>query len=257
MGAKALQNSQNTLKNADKLALKVDNALKTYPFHEISPDLTVKINPRAKRLALRVDPRANKVNLVIPKRTSMVKAYRFAHQNRHWIREKLSELPQPIRLEHGAIIPLLGEETTINVAYDKTLKSTDITLINNILFVKTNKENPHPRILRYIKKIALEQLSALAHKKAAQIDKKITKIDVKDTSSRWGSCSHDAKLSFSWRLIFAPYDSFDYVVAHEVAHLSVMDHSPAFWEVCEALSENYSTGKNWMKHNGGELVRYQ
>lgn len=256
MGVKPLQNNQNTLKNADKLALKLDNALKTYPFHEISPNLVVKINPRAKRLALRVDPRGNKVNLVVPKRTSMINAYRFADKNSVWIREKLEELPQPIRLEDGAVIPLFGQNLAIKVTYDKTLKKTDITLINNEILVKTNKEDPNPRIVRYLKKIALERLSALAHEKAARINKAITKIDVKDTSSRWGSCSHDAKLSFSWRLIFAPHTAFDYVVAHEVAHLQVMDHSPAFWEACEALCEDYSTGKSWMKHHGGELVRY-
>jgi len=256
MGAKALKNTQNELKNADIYALKVDRALQTYPFHDISPDLHVKINPRAKRLALRVDPRANKVNLVIPKRESMINAYRFAEDNRLWITEKLSELPQPINLVNGTIIPLFGEETEIKVIYDKALKSTDIALINNQLLIKTNKKDPKPRIIRFLKKRALERLSDLSHAKVGLIGKKIAKIDVKDTSSRWGSCSHDAKLSFSWRLIFAPYDAFDYVVAHEVAHLRVMDHSPAFWEVCEDLSDNYSKGKSWMKRHSGELVRY-
>lgn len=257
MGAKALRNTGNTLTNADNLALKVDKARQTYPFHEISPDLEVKINVRAKRLALRVDPRANKVNLVVPKRTSMISAYRFAKQNCHWIREKLAELPQPIYLEHGAVICILGQKTTIKVVYDNTLKKTDITLINNQLWVKTNKEDPSSRIVRFLKNMALEELSTLAYEKAAIIDKKIIKIDVKDTSSRWGSCSHDGKLSFSWRLIFAPYDAFDYVVAHEVAHLNVMDHSPKFWALCEKLCDNYSKGKGWMRRNSSELIRYQ
>jgi hypothetical protein len=256
MGAKALQNTGKTLKNADILALKVDRALQTYPFHEISPDLHVKINPRAKRLALRVDPRTNKVNLVVPKRESMINAYRFAQDNRYWIREKLNGLPHPISLIDGAIIPIMGEDTKIKVIYDKTLKATDIALINNEIYVKTNKNDPKPRILRFLKNMALEEISALSYEKAEQISKKIAKIDVKDTSSRWGSCSHDGKLSFSWRLIFAPYEAFDYVIAHEVAHLEVMDHSPAFWEICENLSENYAIGKNWMKHHSGELIRY-
>lgn len=256
MGAKALRNTRNTLKNADNLALKADRALQTYPFHEISDDLVVKINVRAKRLALRVDPRKNKVNLVVPKRASMISAYRFAYENRHWIREKLSELPRPITLTDGVTIPLMGKETEIKIIYDSSLKKTDIILINNQLWIKTNKEDPKPRILRYLKKLALKELSSLAHEKAAQIGKKISKIDVKDTSSRWGSCSHDGKLSFSWRLIFAPIEAFDYVVAHEVAHLSVMDHSPEFWEICEDLSESYSKGKSWMKHHSGELIRY-
>lgn len=257
MGAKALQNTRNTLKNADNLAFRVDNALKSYPFDEISPHLHVKINIRAKRLALRVDPRSNKVNLVVPKRTSMLNAYRFAHQNRHWIKEKLAELPPPISLENGAFIPLMGQKTEIKIIYDKSLKKTDITLINKQLIVKTNKEDPAPRVIRYLKHLALKELTFLAHEKAFEINKRIIKIDVKDTSSRWGSCSHDGKLSFSWRLIFAPLDAFDYVVAHEVAHLRHMDHSPAFWELCEELSENYSKGKSWMRRNSGELVRYQ
>lgn len=256
MGSKALQNSQNHLKEADLLALKADKTLQTYPFHEISPDLTIKVNARAKRMALRVNPRKNQVNLVMPKRASMRSAYRFALENKAWIREKLAELPRPIKLEDGAAFPLLGQAITINVTFDKTLKTTDISLKNNELQVSTNKENPKPRIIRFLKNLALEKLSALAHEKAKASGQEITKIEVKDTSSRWGSCSHDGKLAFSWRLIFAPPEAFDYVVGHEVAHLQVMDHSPAFWIACEELCDDYSKGKRWMKHHSGELVRY-
>ena len=159
-------------------------------------------------------------------------------------------------MEDGAKIQLLGEKLIIKVTYDKTLKVTDIILKNKELLVFTNKENPSPRIIRFLKNMALERLTTLSHEKAALIDEKISKIEVKDTISRWGSCSHDGKLSFSWRLIFATEQAFDYVVAHEVAHLRVMDHSPAFWKVCEELSENYSKGKNWMKRHSAELIRY-
>ena len=87
MGAKALQNSQNGLKNTDLFAFNTDKALRTYPFEDISPDLHLKVNPRAKRMALRVDSRNYKVNLVIPKRASMRGAYHFALEHKHWIRK--------------------------------------------------------------------------------------------------------------------------------------------------------------------------
>ncbi len=258
--SKPLRNVKGNTSNhrSDPLvwAQKTDNALKTYPFEDISPDLVLKINPRAKRMALRLDPKKRVVNLVLPKRASMVSAYRFSLEHKYWIREKLAELPNQIEFVDGAIISLLGKEITVKITYDETLKTTSITLKNNELSVSTNKENPAPRIKRFIINMAKERLSALAHEKAGRIEKKILKIDVKDTTSRWGSCSHDGKLCFSWRLIFAPYESFDYVVAHEVAHLCVMDHSPAFWDQCEALCENYSKGKSWMRRHSGDLIRY-
>lgn len=257
MCAKALLSKLTGMSDADLWKLKAQKTQEAYPFHEISPDLIVKIHPRSKRLALRVDPRTNKVNLVMPKRASMISAYRFALENKHWIREKLADLPKQIKLEDGATISLLGDKVKIAVTYDPTLKTTSIQLKDNELQVLTNKEDPSARILRFLKKKVREEIAILAHEKAAQIDKKIERIDIKDTISRWGSCSHDGKLAFSWRLIFAPWHAFDYVVAHEVAHLRVMDHSPAFWEICEELSEDYSKGKNWMKHKSAELIRYQ
>lgn len=256
LGVKALRNTGNSKSDALSRAQKADNALNTYPFSDISLDLTLKINPTAKRMALRLDPKKRIVNLVVPKRGSMRDAYLFALEHKYWIRQKLEELPQMIRFNDGAIIPLLGHDREIKVTLDKTLKTTDIILKNNALLVFTNKENPAPRIKRFIINLAQEELTKLSHEKAAQINKKILSVDVKDTASRWGSCSQDAKLSYSWRLIFAPWNSFDYVVAHEVAHLCHMDHSPAFWHVCEDLSADYSKGKNWMKRNSGELIRY-
>ncbi|HPF78942.1 MAG TPA: SprT family zinc-dependent metalloprotease [Alphaproteobacteria bacterium] len=255
-GSKALRNTENSRSEALVSAKKADNALRTYAFEDISPALVLKINPRAKRMALRLDPKKRVVNLVLPKRASMVGAYKFALEHKYWIREKLAELPEQIGFEDGAVISILGKLCEIKVSYDKTLKKTDIYLKNNELIVSTNKEDPSSRIKRFIINLAKDHLHELAHEKAAEIGKTISKIEVKDTTSRWGSCSHDGKLCFSWRLIFAPEKAFDYVVAHEVAHLKHMDHSPAFWRLCEDLCEDYSKGKSWMRRHSGELIRY-
>lgn len=254
--AKTLQNPFKTAPKAAIWAEKTEKALQTYPFSDISPDLMLKINARAKRMALRVDVKARKVNLVLPKRASMRAAYKFALEHKYWIREKISKFPDVVSFQHGVVIPILGEDITINVQIDETLKRTSIELKNNELLVLTNKDDPASRIKRFIIALAKERLSALAHEKAEMAGKTIAKIDVKDTSSRWGSCSSDAKLCFSWRLIFAPYDAFDYVVAHEVAHLTHMDHSANFWNHCADLCKDYTRGKTWMKRHSGELIRY-
>ena len=92
--------------------------------------------------------------------------------------------------------------------------------------------------------------------KAERIGKRVRSVQVRDTKSRWGSCAQDGSLSFCWRLIFAPTVAFDYVVAHEVAHLSHMNHGKRFWSLCEKLSANYTAGKRWMQVHGHTLMCY-
>ncbi len=256
MSAKALLNFGNTKSDASKLAQKAEKALETYPFDDISPAIALKINPRAKRMALRLDVKKRVVNLVIPKRGSMRSAYLFALEHKYWIRHKIDELPDLITFENGVQIPILGVPHEIKVTLDTTLKTTSIELKNKEILVFSNKEDVTSRIKRFIVAHAKAELTALANKKANEINKIIECVDVKDTSSRWGSCSYDGRISFSWRLIFAPMEAFDYVVAHEVAHLQHMDHSPAFWHACEDLSANYSKGKTWMKRHSEDLIRY-
>ncbi len=85
---------------------------------------------------------------------------------------------------------------------------------------------------------------------------KPTRIAVRDTSSRWGSCSSARSLSFSWRLIFAPDYVRDYVVAHEVAHLREMNHGARFWAHVETLTPHMRRARKWLRENGRTLLRY-
>ena len=112
------------------------------------------------------------------------------------------------------------------------------------------------KIKRFLMRLAKEELSELIHKKAARVGKKVVAVQIRDTKSRWGSCSEDRKISLSWRLILAPPMAMDYVVAHEVAHLVHLDHSTKFWNVCRQLSKDYIEGKYWMQNHGHELMRY-
>ncbi|PZO88312.1 MAG: M48 family peptidase [Micavibrio aeruginosavorus] len=226
------------------------------PFAEISPRLKLSVSERAKRMALRLDPRERLVHLVVPKRASMRTAYLFAEQNKDWIREKLRDLPSAVPFRDGETLPILGRDRKIIVLYNPALKRTDIQLKKDELLVLTNKPDPSQRIRRFLIDLAKEKLTEMSLEKASLIRRRILDVQVKDTRSRWGSCSDDGNLSFSWRLIFAPSKAFDYVVAHECAHLVHMDHSDNFWRVCERLSRDYEEGKDWMQKYGHSLMRF-
>jgi len=222
----------------------------------LPPHVQIKHSARAKRVALRLDPIERVFHLVVPKRMSMKRAEQFAASQAEWMEEKLSTLPPKLGFVHGAVIPILGQRTEIKVHREASLRVTKIVFEDGVLHVRTNKDDPSSRIIRFLKSLAKDELSVLSQDKAARIGKKIASVSVRDTKSRWGSCSCDGNLSYSWRLIFAPPEAFDYVVAHEVAHLEHLNHSNTFWDLCADLSENYDEGKYWMKAHGGELMRY-
>jgi predicted metal-dependent hydrolase len=222
----------------------------------ISPRLVLRVSPRARRLTLRLDPQARCVRLIVPRRASMKLAYRFADQNRAWIAEKLATLPEPIPFADGAVLPVLGEDLTLHIRYDPSRRSTRITREADRLIVETNLENPGPRIARDLKARAESAFGKIAHEKAGIIGRRIRRLRYRDMKSRWGSCSKDGDMSLNWRLIFSPIETYDYVIAHEVAHLVHGDHGPAFWRLCESLSFDYANGKAWIRDNAVHLTRY-
>lgn len=211
---------------------------------------------RARRLALRLDSKERVMRLTIPKGTPHKHALRFVNQHDDWIQERLLTLPCITPFADGIEVPILGSLRRIEVNFDDTVKRTSVKLQDKIIHVRTNKDDPANRIERYLRKLAKETLTELSHEKAAQIDKTVRSVAVRDTKSRWGSCSADGSLSYSWRLIFAPYEAMDYVVAHEVAHLQHLDHSRAFWNLCTELSDDYVEGKYWMQNHGNELMAF-
>jgi predicted metal-dependent hydrolase len=224
---------------------------------KLPPYIKLKPSKRARRLALRLDVKDRVFHLVKPSRISVEKAHAFAEQHYQWVRTKMRELPPTIPLEHGRVIPLLGYHRRININYCDTLKKTYITLKKYEILVETNLDDPTVKLKRFLRELAQETLDTLSREKAEMIGKRLDKVITRDTKSRWGSCSSDRQISYSWRLIFAPYEAMDYVVAHEVAHLKHMDHSPRFWDLCEELSHDFEEGNYWMRNHGHELMRYK
>ena len=113
--------------------------------------------------------------------------------------------------------------------------------------------DPKAAITAFLKLAAREHLAERSDHHAAQLAVGYNRLVVRDTRSRWGSCSSSGALMYSWRLIMAPDAVSDYVAAHEVAHLVEMNHSAAFWAVVEGLCPDYRTHRLWLRENGGAL----
>ncbi|MDB5490712.1 MAG: hypothetical protein JWO78_561 [Micavibrio sp.] len=222
----------------------------------IHPSLRMRVSARAKRLALRLDAKTGLIYLVMPKRASLKSALAFARQYEDWIEKHAAREPDAIPFVDGAVICILGQDRTIRVEHNPDIRRTTITLADQALIVVTNQDDPSLRIARYLKTLARSEITRIAHEKAAVINKPINAISIRDTSTRWGSCSQEGNLSFSWRLILAPLPALDYVVAHEVAHLIHMNHKTRFWALCEKLSADFAGGHGWMKKHGHNLMRY-
>lgn len=220
------------------------------------PRLIVKHSTRARRLALRLDPAERVVRLTVPRGMSLRKAQAFVEDHYDWIEEKIAALPPAVPYEHGRTLPILGQDRLLEIVEPLRGSRTKIELQPETLHVQTLLEAPAPRIERYLRSLAQENLEALSLEKAARIGKRVRGVTVRDTKSRWGSCAYNGNLSYSWRLIFAPRLAMDYVVAHEIAHLMHLNHSRAFWDICRELSEDYVEGEYWMRNHGHELMRF-
>ena len=121
---------------------------------------------------------------------------------------------------------------------------------------------PDPEDSEKVRTLARECLSELALKRIRDdIGKYLPKVGggpvgrvtVRAQRSRWGSCSSKHNLSFNWRLILAPPQCLDYVVIHELCHLTEFNHSPRFWAMVEKQMPDYTVWKEYLKKNGQGL----
>ncbi|GAH26106.1 unnamed protein product, partial [marine sediment metagenome] len=102
----------------------------------------------------------------------------------------------------------------------------------------------------WYKRRAYETISQRVRLYAQKRGFKYNKINITNARKRWGSCSHQSNLSFTWRLIMAPLPIIDSVVVHELVHLEVKNHSKAFWNKVGSLDPKYEEHKDWLKNNG-------
>ncbi len=163
-------------------------------------------------------------------------------------------MPAPVPLGLGARLPIRGQDHVVREG--ESGRGAVWIEDGGTLRVSGVKEHHSRRLLDFLKREARKELEARTLDYAARIGIRHRRITVRDTASRWGSCSAQRSLSFSWRLILAPAFVLDYVVAHEVAHMREMNHGAGFWRIVEDLVGDVRRPQKWLRDHGASLHRY-
>ncbi|WP_417841979.1 M48 family metallopeptidase [Terasakiella sp.] len=209
-------------------------------------------NAQARRLILRLNPKEDGVVVTLPKGISPEEGLKMAARNKVWIANQLAKLTPGSRLGDGSVIALRGIDHTLR--HRPNARGT-VWCEGYEIFITGEMEFFQRRLVDWLKKQAKADIQPQAHVMAAQLDKQVKRISVRDTVSRWGSCSSAGNLSFNWRLIMAPPEILRYVVAHEVSHLRHMDHSADFWATVDGFDVDAKKSRHWLKKHGTALQR--
>ncbi|MBR5130388.1 MAG: M48 family metallopeptidase [Alphaproteobacteria bacterium] len=223
--------------------------------NEIFDNFILKItkSARAKNLRLRVD-KTGTVHLSMPKWTLKSTGIKFVTDNIEWINEQLDKIKPTKHFKNGIKIPVLGQYVTI--CHTPNQRGA-CKIQNGQLFVSGETEHLHRRVRDFIIRLAYPYIQTKAIQMAAQLGEKPTRITLKDTSTRWGSCSSTKHLNFCWKLAMAPDYVLDYIIAHEVSHLKEMNHSDKFWAVVGTLGVRRADAEIWLRKNGTDLQAWE
>ncbi|MDB2610278.1 M48 family metallopeptidase [Amylibacter sp.] len=208
-------------------------------------------NSSAKRYSLRISNKDNKVSLTLPRWSNLKEAKEFAQSQEEWMRKHLSQKLKPIQINFGKYTLLDGKKILIRQGSGKAVR-----VINNELFVPGSDEELCGKLRAFYKTLARERLMNSSDYYAKILGCKIKSITLRDTTTRWGSCTSNGRLMYSWRLMMAPPEVQDYVAAHEVCHLIEMNHSPDYWKLVESVVPTYKSDRSWLKINGNLLHQY-
>ncbi|AZV79665.1 M48 family peptidase [Parasedimentitalea marina] len=212
--------------------------------------LTLRRSPRARRISLRISALDGRVTLTLPKSLPEREALEFAAEKEGWIRSHLAKHPEALDVQLGIRLPIDGIDRRIVTATGKRVLIREDE-------IEVPGDRPGRVLQRFLRELARDRLAAASDHYAATLGRPYTRITLRDTRSRWGSCTSDGGLMYSWRLILAPPEVLRYVAAHEVAHLAEMNHSPAFWAQVAHLYGDYQSPRSWLKKQGNRLHRYR
>lgn len=218
------------------------------------PPVTVSLrrSTQARRLSLRVSRLDGRVTLSMPKRCPEAEARAFVEEKAAWIRSHLASRAPEQQVRFGGAIPYFGQPTEIVPGAGRAARFVD-----GRIEVPGDEDRLGARLQAFLKLQAQMRLRVASDHYAKVLGVSYGRITMRDTRSRWGSCTSAGNLMYSWRLIMAPEPVLDYVAAHEVAHRVEMNHSDRFWAQVARICPDYETHRSWLRREGEALHRYR
>lgn len=214
--------------------------------------LKIKRSARARRYSLRISNKDGAISLTMPKYAALAEAVNFARAQEGWMRKHLAKQLKPLPLVFGRSVLFDGEYRRIEQGTGRAVLFKD-----GIIYVPGSPDKLTAKLRAYFKTMARERMVAASVHYADILERPIGRVTLRDTRSRWGSCTSEGNLMYSWRLIMAPREVQAYVAAHEVCHLIEMNHSEAYWALVAGIFPDYKAKRAWLKNNGNVLHRYR
>jgi predicted metal-dependent hydrolase len=215
--------------------------------------LHVVVNPRARRVSVRIDAARRIAIATAPSKRQLSRAAAFAAERAGWIVREIAALPQPVVLVPGAIVPIGGAPHELVFEAGRGRPRYEAAPHARLVVPAPEPHVFAARVKRFLRAEALRLLVERVDVHGAALGVRARVVHVKEIRSRWGSCSSDGVLSFSWRVIFAPDFVLDYIAAHEVAHLREMNHSARFWAHVARICPDHGAARAWFRRHGAGL----
>ena len=213
------------------------------------------MNPRARRIILRLDVKASEAVAVAPRPSALKDALAFSMEKQDWLKVRLSALTEATPLSPGETVPLRDVPHLLERPDEG--RTTRLLPGDPPRIASPGADITFPdRIIRFLKAEARRDLEAAVARHSETLNVTARSIALKDTKTRWGSCSSAGRLNFSWRLILAPPEVLDYVAAHEVSHLLEMNHSDRFWGHVDRCVPHSRASRQWLRTEGRTLQAF-
>ncbi len=205
---------------------------------------------RRNSIGIQIKPDASVV-VTIPYLLPKFFAERFLKEKEDWIREKRQLMQARLPQKAKSTYYYLGKEYTLGVPTEPK----ELVEVGDKLYVAST--NPS-LIKKYLESWYKQQARKVIFSRVEHYAKiaglSYRSIALTSAETRWGSCSSQKTLNFNWKLIMAPLEVIDYVVTHELAHLTEMNHSRSFWETVRKMYPLYREHRTWLKRNGHNLT---
>ena len=225
-------------------------------FFSEKPQIKVSVRKvrNSTRLSLRVSSISENVTLTAPVNTKQDVLLRFLESKENWIKENLLKISdKKVNVDIGRLIPIFGTKKHIEICSE----SLNVRIIGNSIRIPNTVAKPGLAVENFLKKLAREEITSVANYYCGKLGVSYGSIKLRDTRSRWGSCSSNSNLMFSWRIIMAPRNIIRYLVAHEVTHLKHFNHSREFWLEVRSIFGSYENERNWLRTEGTDLHFYK
>lgn len=223
------------------------------PLDDPRTEVVVRRSARARRITLSVPRNGDAPRVTAPPHVGAADIRMFLLRQADWLRAALARAPDIVTIRDGAVVPVAGAPVAIR--WTKGVRRPP--RIENGQIIVEGAGDPAPRIAAWLKERARASLAPIVGDAAEALGARFGRITLRDQKGRWGSCSAQGNLNFSWRLAMAPPAVLDYVAVHEAAHLLEMNHGPRFWAHVERLRPDWREQRAWLRTEGAALHRYR